>query len=288
MRKPRREHENGDRLKLDAGDLFGQLAEKQGSTLWLGRYRAEEIAEVLERTGIFPAMRQQGMDHFVVRIVPLEEFGQTLQVDARIDSKLELVAEARLREVRFQPPDKPMPERFSRQRPRMLAIDWLMMQNPDTGFTPERPPLPGQNHPGLGQARKVIKLLISYCRYERLAGLLNFPEYFHNAYLYRSFFHFYDPRREALLAALARDLNGLTLSQKTWAIEWGCVRHQATRERFEWTSAIQMLPLQQNVMDYFTSVWYSDTTHRLARDYAFAFDQRRFEAKWQKLAVATG
>ncbi|MFQ5631041.1 MAG: hypothetical protein ACE5I1_19895, partial [bacterium] len=241
----------------------------------------DEIEAILERSGIFPSLRKKGLTDLSVEIEPIEEFGQTLKVCCKYRSRSGLLAEARLHEITFQPEEK-MQESFSHSKPKMLAIDWLMMQNPFANFTPERLKLPGQGHPGLGQAHKAMKLLHAYCRWQGLAALVNFPEYFHNAYLYRAYFRFYNPLREAMLTALYRDLRPLELAEMSWAIEWQCVQEADCGKNFKWFSGIQIMPMQQEIKNYFASQWYRKNAETLHTKRKFLLDMEKFRRLWLK------
>ncbi|RMD94573.1 MAG: hypothetical protein D6814_14345 [Calditrichaeota bacterium] len=262
-------------VDLNEGDLLGQLTEKQGSSLWLGKYTPEEIRHALEKSGILPELRKKGMQHFLITIEPLEEFQQSLKIYHQQKSPEHLLAEARLREVYFKPEPR-MQESFSLKSPRMLAIDWLMMQNPYACFTRERPRLPGQQYPGLGVARLVLRLLKALSRMHHLTGILNFPEYFHNAYFYRRYFKFYNPEKEANLYALARDLSPLSVCDMSWAIELGCVYPAEGDRPFEWTSGVQIFPLEKEVKAYFSSSWYENMYHQSFTSQKYWLDRDKF------------
>jgi len=242
-------------LQFDERDLLGQLTANEGSTLWLGSYTASEIEHTLGRWGILPGFRRSGLDQFIIRIEPFEQFDQTLRIYCYAATPENLIAEARIREERFTPEVK-MSETFSDKELIVLALEWLLMQNPFASFTPERPRLPGQNHPGLGQARRVTQSFMALCKKRRLAGILNFPQFFHNAYLYRDHFHFYDPARQANILALYRDLSPMHLAGMSWAIESGGVRIKSSGEKFTWISAAQLLPMHEAIKNYFASDGY--------------------------------
>ncbi len=267
-----------DAILIGEEDLLGQLSDKQGSSLYLGKYTIDEIRRALEKTGIFPELRQKGFSEFIIEIVPLEDFQQALKVYHQAATPENLLSEARLRETYFCP-DPSVDERLAQKRFKMLCIDWLMMQNPYQEFTPERPPLPGQAHPGLGVAKKVLKLLKALSRLHGLAGILNFPEYFHNAYFYRNYFRFYNPAKEANLYALARDLSRLSVADMSWAIEWGCVIDLNNHCRFQWTSDVQILPLDPDIRAYFESKNYQEEMHHCLNEQKFQLDYARFIEK---------
>jgi hypothetical protein len=103
-----------------------------------------------------------------------------------------------------------------------------------------------------------------------LEGVSNYPEYYHNAFLYQQDFHFYDPAREGLLDALSRDLAELSLAERTWAIERGEVRY-VSGEVFVWESDLQILPLAPRVREYFESASYREAVVAAREGQRFSF-----------------
>jgi len=192
----------------------------------------------------------------LLRIEAIDAFAQALKLYREQATSEHLLAEFRLREVTLAPKQR-REDNWNESLPRALAIEWILLQNPYAQFTRERPGLPGQAHPGLRQARRILQWLIELAQRMELEGISNFPEYYHNAFLYQRDFHFYSPEREGMLDALSRDLAGLSLAERTWAIERGRVR-KTSREVFVWESDLQILPLSQRVQDYFEDVRYQD------------------------------
>jgi ribosomal protein S21 len=253
-----------------------QLTDKRASGLWMGRYSIEQVRKAIEASSIRRDLQRKGLDDLVIQIRQLEDFDQALMVYHREVDPDRLLAEMRLREVQFKPQPR-LRETFSTEPVIFLAIDWLLMQNPYADFTPERPALPGQAHPGLGVARKVLKLMIAHCLRNKIPGITNFPEYFHNAYLYRSHFRFYDPQAEGILYALYRDLTPQSISYMSWAIEFGCVRDVRADCYFEWQSSVQILPIQKKIARYFESSWYVKRQKAVFREARFELDRKKFD-----------
>jgi hypothetical protein len=138
----------------------------------------------------------------------------------------------------------------------MLAVEWLLLQDPTAGFTPARPAMPGQKHPGLGLAPAVIEMLVEACRPLDLAGLLATPARYANAFLGGRWFHFLDAKVEGRLAALQEVLAGRSLREAAALMEAGAVR---TRDgaAVRWEPADQVLPLHPALQAYFESVDYT-------------------------------
>jgi hypothetical protein len=154
-------------------DILDQLQGKKAPTLWLGHYTEAEVLRLLEEFGILPALKAKGFNEIIVSIEPVDAFMQALKIFTEAPAAENLLAEFQLRETSFSHPylgaDAPW---------RVLAIEWLLLQNPKADFTAEQPRLPGQRHPGLGLGKRAVQLLVHLAQQHGLAGILNFPEFF--------------------------------------------------------------------------------------------------------------
>ncbi len=253
---------------LAEADLFDQLNKDKSSSLWLGRFNEADIWRMWEQCGFVAAFAELQLQPLLLQIETIDAFMQALKLYHRQAAPEHLLAEFRLREIMLAP-RKRLADHFGEAMPRVLAIEWLLLQNPYAQFTDERPALPGQTHPGLGQARLILQWLIALAQEMALEGIANFPEYYHNAFLYQRDFHFYDPMREGLLLALSRDLAGLSLAERTWAIERGqvCGAHG---EKFVWESELQILPLTPRLRAYFGEQSYLDAVANARAAQAFS------------------
>ncbi|KAK2962160.1 hypothetical protein BLNAU_2820 [Blattamonas nauphoetae] len=71
----------------------------------------------------------------------------------------------------------------------------------------ERQKLPGQRCPGLGIGFALSRVFVSMANDLKADGIVNCPEHFHNAYLYRKYFRFINPMHQAFFVTLLTDLN---------------------------------------------------------------------------------
>ncbi|KAA3616089.1 MAG: hypothetical protein DWQ05_10090 [Calditrichaeota bacterium] len=261
---------------INENDLVDQLTTHSGSSLLLGMFSANEIRKVLEKVGILSALREKGIDDFIIKIHPIEDFDQVLKIYSQKTDKAHQLAEVRLKEGCLSQPAKSSINPDISQS-HILSIEWMMMQNPFKEFSPHHPGLPGQDHPGLGQARKVLKLIIAYCRLKNLDGVVNFPEYYHNAFLYREVFKFYDPCKEAEFRAVLRDISHLSLAEMSWAVNTGCIVNMQNNSTYDWVSDIQIFPLNENLQQYFQSAAYLETYNTTFSDSRFIVDEEKFK-----------
>jgi hypothetical protein len=254
------------------GDLLGQLTDEKSSALWLGHYTEHEILHLLEKFGILSMLKAKGFANPIIVIEPLDSFTQAMKIFNEKAVGDNLLTEFRLGEVAFSHQHLAIDSPLT-----MLKIEWLMLQNPRAKFSPERPRLPGQHHPGLGLGMQTVQFLVHLAEAHHLAGVLNFPEFFHNAYLYLEYFHFCDPRLKGNVLALRRDLLELSLAELSWAIYLGCVKDANTGQTYEWQADALVLPLDEKLKNYFSSAAYEQIVYRTLAEARFVLDREKFE-----------
>jgi hypothetical protein len=144
---------------LAEADLFDQLDKNKSSSLWLGRFSEAEIWRMLEQCGFIAALKAAELQPLLLRVEAIDAFAQALKLYHAQAAPEHLLAEFRLREAVLAP-RKRLADNFGETMPAVLAIEWILLQNPYAQFTRARPALPGQTHPGLGQARRILQWLI--------------------------------------------------------------------------------------------------------------------------------
>lgn len=106
----------------------------------------------------------------------------------------------------------------------VLFVHWLTLRHPLAAFRAGRPPLPGQDVPGLGIAREASELLRRTAARVGAVALVMRPSWLHVAYAAREMLRFADPVVEARFRALVRDLGERSLSEATHLAADGAVR----------------------------------------------------------------
>jgi hypothetical protein len=265
-------------VRFNTNEILEQLTGRKNPTLWLGRYSEDDVRHLLEKFAILPALKAKGFPEIIISIEPIDSFVQALKIFSAAPIAENLLAEFRLREITFSHP------RFvCDPSARMLKIEWLLLQNPKANFTAEQPRLPGQRHPGLGLAKRALRLLIYLAESNRLAGIVNFPEFVHNAYFYLEFFHFCDPHLKGVVLALRRDLYKLSLTELSWAVYGGCVIDTRMDQVYAWQADALILPLDEQIKKQFNSVEYERIVYDTMATASFVLNQKKFE----KLAQAS-
>ncbi len=249
-----------------------QLAGKKSSALWLGRYAEDKIRRLLEKFDILSALGAKGFSEIFIDVEPIDRFLQALKIFSAKPAAENLLAEFRLREASFSHSCFANAATLN-----VLKIEWLMLQNLHADFSAERPRLPGQRHPGLGLAKRVMQLLVHLATTHQLAGILNFPKFFHNAYFYFGHFYFCDPRLKGHMLALRRDLNELSVAELSWAVYLGCVIEANTGKTYDWRAEALVLPLDESMKKYFGSSEYEQNVYRTLAESRFVLNREKFE-----------
>jgi hypothetical protein len=212
----------GDSWQLEESDLLPAANTSQRSSRLLGYYSRHGIELALERYGIYERLRKKGFDEVVVELELDDLAAQTVRIStAGPDSR-------RLAEIRLRRESQLLPGM------ELLAVEWLLLQNPRARFGETRHRLPGQRYPGLGMLREVSALLVLVCERLGLDGLTIVPSHYHVAALTGNAFRFVEPEAQARFAALSEALHELRLLEAAHIIEAGRVIDRASGERFRW------------------------------------------------------
>jgi acetoin utilization deacetylase AcuC-like enzyme len=222
--------------ELSFEDLLPNLGGPQRPRRLLGACSRQQLELTLERTGLLERLRQLGFPRPALEFDLEHAGGETVRVLAGPNDRDELLAELRLRIDRRSAPDLAM-----------LRIEWLLLQNPREPFTPARPRLPGQEHPGLGMLRDVIALLVVACERLQLDGVVWVPAHFHTAAQGRRAGSFLLPEDEGTFRALERAVAGLPLPVAAFAVEQGRVIDDATGAPFVWRPMPVVVPVSDRL-----------------------------------------
>ena len=237
---------------LSEEDLFGSLQGKDVDTRLLGYYTSHGIELVMESSGIFDRLRDLGFEQPTIELDLSGPAGHTVRVWSGRERR-ELLAEVRLRR-----------DRQSIAGRELLAIEWLLLQNPRASFTDDKPALPGQRHPGLGMLRDAIALLVQVCHRLHLDGLTFTPSHYHLTSQSAKYTSFFDPHDAATFDALQEALAGLPLGDATLRVEGGRVVEAATGEPYRWRPMPMVLGVGEAL-----GAWFDEQR----------FEERRVEAR---------
>ncbi len=187
--------------------------------LFLSRFDATALRRELQEAGLLSALAERGYPEIEIET---EYAGgeHRLRIDA-VSGGPSLL-DLRLAEGTTLA-DEPLLRQHGIDVMSFLSIHWLSLQDPNGRFREDRPQLPGQRYPGLGLAKPVILRLLKWARQWGKDGLLNLPEYYHNAVFYAPIFKFLAAERQGRFEALRRDLKLLHIAQASAAVAQGRV-----------------------------------------------------------------
>jgi len=221
------ESENGDPVAL--GSLEGR------TQLALGTYSRGGLEHALRAYGTLERLGARGLGKLSVSLDLSDPYAPNIVV--RSDLFPAPVIEASLRQVSGH--------QLGLEKPAddvaLLYLDSLLLQNPGKQFEWHRPPLPGQQFPGLSLSGEVIQLLLLMAKRVGAEGMALRPSSFHAAWAYSRHFVFVDGTAQGRFEALRGNPRLRPLWLLSWALELGCVRSGV--ERVTWTPDLMVAPL---------------------------------------------
>jgi acetoin utilization deacetylase AcuC-like enzyme len=217
-----------DQLAIDDSDVLQDLGESPRAKRFLNFYSALGVEVGLERYGVTQVLREAGYEDIRVDMDLEHSTGQRLRVVSD-DPHEHLLMEVVVRDFRSRPPW------------RLLYVDWLLLQDPRG--QPDRPLLPGQEHPGLGCLREVVGMLLMVCERLGFDGLALNPAHLHVAAVSKGFASFLDPEHQARFLALEAATESLPLAEASLAVEGGRVVNTVDGQVLRWQPATMVVPV---------------------------------------------
>jgi acetoin utilization deacetylase AcuC-like enzyme len=230
-------HRPVDDWGLSEDDLLSALGGPRPPQRMLGFYSRQGLEFALERAGLLDRVRSLGFERPLLELDVENPAGDTVRLYGDPE-KRELLIEVRLRLDRRSLPDTVL-----------LSIEWLLLQNPRARFTPDRPQLPGQAHPGLGMLHDIIALLVLVCDRLQLDGLIFVPSHFHVASHGRKTLRFLRPEDEGLYRAFEKTFEGVPLADAAGAILASRVVDARTGEPVVWQPAPMIFPVSERLKE---------------------------------------
>lgn len=220
---------------LTEEDLVGIIPGEPHKTRFLGYFSKHGVELVLERFGILDQIRIRGFSHPLIRLDLDHPLGETLRIFSD-DTREELLLELRVNR------NQRVIQGFE-----LLAVEWLLLQNPRAEFGPYRRPLPGQSHPGLGLLKEVFGWLVVLCEMLKLDGIYFSPSSYHVAAQSRRLVRFLRPEHEARFRAYQAALDGVSLASASRLVADGAVHHAESDEVVQWEGFPMVLPVSERL-----------------------------------------
>lgn len=247
-------------IDLDPSELFGQLNRSSPARRLLDYYSKHGIEMALEQYGVIEKVKKRGYEDFRIELELSDLEHQRVLVDGLAWKQWHRIIELVVRPAEIEVPEQPD------EKIESLWVEWLLLQDPIASFSLDRPPLPGQAHPGLGLARDFVELLVRMCKRLELGALVDVPAHYHNGVAANSEFHFLDPDVEGRTRALMTVLAGISVPEASRLVDEGSVQ-TADGEPFEWVTAPHVMAFDERLRAYFRSVEYREKAVRATHRY---------------------
>jgi hypothetical protein len=259
-------------------EVYSELAEKKGTSLFLGKYSMTEVLAVLGKRNFFNEAKNRGLWPLEFNLdssafPPIQRF----QIFFKLKRPENLIVDLKIREGKFSFKQKftlgpSLPEM------KLLAIEWLTLQNPLIDFSRDRTPLPGQNHPGLNLGKKVLDVFVHLARVSCNDGIVVFPAYFHNALLFSRSFRFLNPEKEGEVKGIRRLFSNIPFKQLAWIIHFECLR-TASGESYKWKAEEQVYFLNKKMRAYLESKKYKRAVKKMEKSCSYSIDWDCYKIK---------
>ncbi|MBC7692617.1 MAG: histone deacetylase [Methylotenera sp.] len=225
-------------------DLLGDLKPSPSPAKILDYYSAHGIEIALERYGLLNIIRAQGFSDFKLEVDPSDPARQLVRLIGNQKVLAEVVVQKQ-----FLAPPKGSDLHSSLE---FLTVEWLLLQNPEAQFTPEKPRLPNQEHPGLGIAEEMQELFVQACHRLKLDGVLSRPAHFHNALVASKNFSFLEASAQGRFLGMRDALSKFGLGQASEKVE-KLLLQTSDGKPLPWIAAEQVLPVSRRLNRYFHS-----------------------------------
>lgn len=253
---------------------------------FLGMYDEKQIMGMLKKAGIMEILSGRGYKDLVVSVSRQDNYTSRLYVD--FDSKEEKetrLIEVVVREAVFRPKQSFVKGFEFQEGLSILLIEWLALQDPRASFTPDKPRLPGQEHPGLGGLKNMQGVLYSLGRKIGKDAIIDIPEYYHAAVIYARLYSelysrkysFFSPFEGGQLQAMIRDFRGKPLADVSFAVALDCLLDGKTGEPARWMPSEQVYPISEKLHRYFARKEYKDIVEKTMRERSFTMDWEKYE-----------
>ncbi len=240
------------------------------------RYTAEDLRAHFAATGLLRAVERRGYSSLDVLVRSTGMALPHVELHGTKAGKRSLLLESCLTEAAIERGES---ERRGLALPaniRLLVAYWLREQDPSRMFEPERPPLPLQEHPGLGVLPLAFQTLRRLAEDMQHDGIACMPKFFHDAYIFfhSRLFSFLDPLEQGRFQRMLADLHAVPVGDVSRAFLEGRVVDDTGR-RIDWNPGLQVCPLRCVLTDYFNAPAYAARVDAGEAETGYAIRSRR-------------
>jgi hypothetical protein len=252
----------------------------------LGVYDAAAVHRFFGEAGVFTALEQRGFADFEIVVdIAGRALPHALLYGSK-DGQRYLLIDACVGEAIVRPPYFAARGHPISRPMEMAVVHWIREEDPTRSFSPERPPLPLQRHPGLGVLRRAFRVVVQMASELGKDGVVDTPKFFHDAVIfYRSrFFLFLDATEQGRFEALLRDLRGLSLGEASLALIGHCVR-AADGTVAGWEPGYQIFPIAPELTAYLHASEYATRVKAVAEQLRFTVDRSALDRTRRMLGL---
>ena len=262
----------GDDFLFDSFDGGFPLSKKK---LFLRRFTSDDLYEIMKQVGLIAHLNKKGFDDIIVTSEVDDSQVHFLKVYYKEILPENYLIDLRLSETRFIPKKHFFKNTDDIVTYDMIVIEWLSAQSPLSKFNGEKPQLPGQRSPGLGVLNFCFKMMYVVAREVTKDGFLDIPEHMHGAIMYSRKFKFFDPKHEAILQAILRDLKNYSLSDISWGMITGTIIDDYKKVPQVYDPSEQVFMVSNRMKKYFNSRQYKKTYKKYfkLKSYTFNYDE---------------
>ncbi|HOG75188.1 MAG: hypothetical protein KA076_02075 [Candidatus Marinimicrobia bacterium] len=257
-------------LSLDNIVSDGRLA--VDSQFFMGVFSRQGLLNAIRAFGLLDILERKELTNITIDIDTSDPYIHRLYAYSGKPLNENKICELVLKQGPLHFENKPLSS-FPRRTANILYIEWLLLQNPREKFSPEKPPLPGQNYPGLGIGDRLMEIMILMTRRLNLEGIINKPHYFHTAFMFSKEFVFINPYNQALMYAISKDLLAkYSFWMVAWAAHFNCIINKNDGKPMDWKTGDLILPFTKDLIKYFRGREYQQEVSRLIANFSFEID----------------
>jgi hypothetical protein len=265
---------------IEEDDIFSDLTDKKGSSLFLGKYTENVVLQILDRNGFFKRVQKKGLwpldyDLDSSAFPPL----QKLLVFYKTKKPENVIMDLRIKEGVFRFKND-LSTTISNSKFSFLILDWLTVQNPLFRFSREKPPLPGQTYPGLNLGRGTVDIFADLGKLNHNNGLMAFPAFFHIALVFFPRCRFINPQKMGEVLAIWKTYRKMEFSKLAWVVYLECLKRD-DRTAYKWDSEEMVYPMCKEMKKYFHSRTYKREVKEAMKKHTYTVDWERFERKFE-------
>ncbi|PIS29117.1 MAG: hypothetical protein COT43_04840 [Candidatus Marinimicrobia bacterium CG08_land_8_20_14_0_20_45_22] len=271
---------SGDDLSLE--NLVEDGRVNPASNFFLGVFSQKGLHRIIQAFGLVDILHQTGLDNITIDIDTSDPHTHRLYTYTGAHQPENIICELVLKQGPLNLNEQDL-SILPEQKPNLLQVEWLLLQNPKRDFSDERPPLPGQMHPGLGIGDRLLQILIIMTRRLRLEGMVNKPRYFHTAFMFTKGFSFVNPQSQAQIYAISKSLlPKYSFYTVAWAAHFNCIVNEIDNSYMEWKPDYLLFPLSKDYIKYFRSKPYLKKIQQYSKKMKYTIDTERFARCMQK------